>query len=154
MSSRLWDIGGRFLGARPLGSAATIPAPHRSRCPNEGFFGPFPINSKTAKHGGNGRPFRQPRLDAQQSAIAGRPFSHTLSTARRGQAQLIEQKAIVYFSQSAQLIRISCCLPRKYLKINDRTLKVEDYGIHSEGDAVCKLLILNMVSAEGIESAQ
>ena len=48
--------------------------------------------------------------------------SHSFFTDRCGPAQLIEQKAIVYFSQSAQLIRISCCLPTQISENKQRDM--------------------------------
>ncbi len=71
----------------------------------KGFFGRFPIDSKTTNHPGHRATIQTAKTRRSTINHCGRTHTATLlSTPRRGQTQLIEQKVIVDFSQIAQLI--------------------------------------------------
>ena len=71
---------------------------------NEGFSWSIPRQFETPEHRRTGRQFRPPRLRINNQPLLKNPYSHTLSTVRRQQTQLIERTVIVHFSPIARLI--------------------------------------------------
>src|ERR1035437_6896645 len=107
-----------MLGLDPPGSAAL-------EIPERRILRSLPAQFENREYWGTGRQYRRPRPDAHQLAIAEKPYSHTLSTARRGKTQLIEHKVIVYFLRTAPTETRSVALRFHIeLKINDCSLNL------------------------------
>src|SRR5664279_5867033 len=120
-----------MLGLDPPGSASL-------EIPERRILRSLPAQFENREYWGTGRRYRRPRPDAHQLAIAEKPYSHTLSTARRGKTQLIEHKVIVYFLRTAQL-RLGQSHHRNAVKEQDKARQEE--GSQEAGIAAARTWI-------------